>query len=93
MDKRVSLLTPYNLFKSYKKIKTEFRTFKEAKEYISNLPPEVLKRLDNLKRTYLLLKKVNNSKSDSSCRVIISKDCSKVRFSKIERHKYNYSLY
>lgn len=93
MNKRVSLLTCYNCFKSYKKIKTEFKTFREAKEYIRNLSPEVLKRLDNLKRTYLILKKVNSSKSDSSCRVLISKDGSKVRFSKIEKYKYNYSLY
>lgn len=93
MDKKVNLLTYYNIFKSYKKIKTEFDTFREAKEYIRNLSPDVLKRLNNLKRTYLLLNKVNNSKSDSSCRVIISEDGTKVRFSKIEKYKYNYSLY
>lgn len=32
MDKKVTLLTKYVLFSSYKKIETEFETFREAKK-------------------------------------------------------------
>lgn len=87
MDKRWQLLTYYNLT-SKKKIKTDFLTLKEAKEYISNLPEKVLSRLWNMKRTYLLLVKHHNSDGCDTSEVIVNINKSKVTFSRSKRYIY-----
>lgn len=85
MNKNWSLHTYYNLT-SRKKIKTEFRTLLEAKEYISNLPEPVLQKMWKMKRTYLLLIKRHNSNGCDTSEVIININNGKVSFSRSQRY-------
>lgn len=87
MKKLWSLHTYYNLT-AKKRITTEFKTLKEAKEYISSLPENVLQKMWKMKRTYLLLIKRHNSNGCDTSEVRININNGKVSFSRSQRYIY-----